>query len=112
VWDYAGVTGFREGRGDELAVHPTVKPIGLVEDAIKDCSRRADIVLDIFGGSGTTLIAAERCGRTARLLEIDPTYCDTILGRFRSRAGGEMRLLPQEQTYETVAATRGREGSI
>jgi hypothetical protein len=60
VWDYAGANTFRRGRAEDLALHPTVKPVTLVMDAIKDCSRRAGIVLDPFGGSGTTLIAAER----------------------------------------------------
>src|SRR3989441_12432476 len=59
VWDYPGVNSFRAGR-TELTLHPTVKPVALVADAIKDCSRRGDIVLDPFGGSGTTLIAAQK----------------------------------------------------
>jgi hypothetical protein len=67
VWDYPGVNTLRGGRLDELAMHPTVKPVALVADAIKDCSRRNEIVLDPFGGSGTTLIAAEKAGRQARL---------------------------------------------
>ena len=66
-------------------MHPTVKPVALVADAIKDCSRRGEIVLDPFGGSGTTLIAAEKTGRLARLIEFDPAYCDTILRRVRAR---------------------------
>lgn len=65
VWDYAGVNTFRSGRMDELQMHPTVKPVALVVDAIKDCSKQGDIVLDPFCGSGTLLIAAERTGRTA-----------------------------------------------
>ena len=63
-------------------MHPTVKPVKMVADAIKDCSRRGDVVLDPFGGSGTTLIAAEKTGRLARIIEYDPAYCDTILRRF------------------------------
>ena len=66
VWDYAGVNTLKRGRQDELAIHPTVKPVPLVADAIKDCSVRGDIVLDPFSGSGTTIIAAERTGRRAR----------------------------------------------
>ena len=65
VWHYAGVNSFRAGRMDELSVHPTVKPVALVADAMKDCTRRQDIVLDTFCGSGTTLLAAERVGRRA-----------------------------------------------
>ncbi|MBV6486910.1 MAG: hypothetical protein GHHEDOFH_00847 [Pseudorhodoplanes sp.] len=69
VWDYAGVNTFRKDRNDELALHPTVKPTALVADAIKDCSRRGSLILDPFGGSGTTLLAAERTGRRARLYD-------------------------------------------
>ena len=84
VWDYSGVNSFRTGRMEELALHPTVKPAALTADAIKDCSRRGDIVLDPFGGSGTTLIAAQKSGRRARLIEYDPAYCDVILRRFEA----------------------------
>jgi DNA modification methylase len=81
VWEYAGVNTFREGRLDDLELHPTVKPVGLVADAIKDCSRRGAIVFDPFGGSGTTMVAAQKSGRLARLIEYDPAYCDVILRR-------------------------------
>jgi hypothetical protein len=76
VWTYPGVNTFRRGRNDELRMHPTVKPVDLVADAIKDCSLRGAIVLDPFLGSGTSLIAAEKTGRKARGLEIDPRYVD------------------------------------
>lgn len=82
VWDYPGVSSIVRNRMEELAMHPTVKQTRLVADAIQDCSRRGDLVLDPFGGSGTTLIAAEKTGRSARLIEYDPAYCDTILRRF------------------------------
>jgi DNA modification methylase len=72
VWSYAGANSFSSDRLTDLAMHPTVKPVGLVADAILDCSRRGDLVLDSFGGSGTTLIACERTSRRARLIEIDP----------------------------------------
>jgi DNA modification methylase len=68
-------------------MHPTVKPVALVIDAIRDCSRRGDIVLDGFGGSGTTLIACEKTGRKARLIELDPTYCDQIVRRWQKLTG-------------------------
>jgi len=68
-------------------MHPTVKPVALVGDAIRDCSRRGDIVLDMFGGSGTTLIAADLAGRQARLIEYDPIYCDTIIARWQALTG-------------------------
>ena len=83
VWTYAGVNTFKADRLDELAMHPTVKPTALVADAIRDCSRRGDLVLDSFGGSGTTLIACELTHRKARLIEVDPIYCDQIVRRWQ-----------------------------
>lgn len=82
VWDYPGISSLSGERAEALAMHPTVKPSALVADAIRDCSKCGDIVLDGFAGSGTTLIAAEACGRSARLVEVDPLYCDVILRRF------------------------------
>ena len=82
VWSYAGANTFSNTRDDDLAMHPTVKPIELVKDAILDCSNRNDIVLDAFAGSGTTLLAAHQTGRIGYGIEIDPTYCDVILKRF------------------------------
>jgi DNA modification methylase len=87
VWTYAGVNAFGADRLDELAMHPTVKPVALVADAIRDCSRRGDIVLDSFGGSGTTLIACERTHRKGRLIELDPVYCDQIVRRWQKLTG-------------------------
>lgn len=89
VWEYPGVNSFGSGRMDELAMHPTVKPLAMVVDAIKDCSKRGSIVLDPFGGSGTTLIAAEKTGRLARLIELDPLYCDVIIRRWQGFSGKE-----------------------
>jgi 16S rRNA G966 N2-methylase RsmD len=69
-------------------MHPTCKPVELIADAIKDCSRRNDIVLDPFGGSGSTLIACQKTGRRARLIEIDALYCDLIVRRWQEYSGG------------------------
>ena len=82
VWEYRGVNTFRPGRMDELALHPTVKPVQMIADAIRDLSGRGDIVLDLFGGSGSTMIAAHKTGRRAFLAEIDPLYCDRIIRRW------------------------------
>lgn len=87
VWDYAGVNSFGANRDADLAMHPTVKPVALVGDAIRDCSKRGDLVLDMFAGSGTTLIAADLAGRRARLVEYDPLYCDTIIARWENLTG-------------------------
>lgn len=89
VWDYAGVNTFRRGRMEDLGAHPTVKPTALVADAIKDCSRRGEIVLDPFLGSGTTVLAAERTGRRARAIELDPLYVDVAIRRWQALTGGE-----------------------
>jgi DNA modification methylase len=106
VWDYAGVNTLRAGRSEDLAMHPTVKPVALVAEAIKDCSRRGEIVLDPFGGSGTTLIAAEKTGRLARLIEFDPAYCDTILRRFERVTGKQATLAVSGTNFEEVAQER------
>lgn len=87
VWDYRGVNAFGPTRDEDLAAHPTVKPARMVADAIKDVSKRNDIVLDAFGGSGTTLMAAELTGRRARLIEIEPRYVDLTVRRWQRATG-------------------------
>ena len=82
VWDYASVNSFAGSRREDLALHPMVKPTALVADAIQDVTRRGELVLDSFLGSGTTLIAAERTGRRFRGLDIDPAYVDVALERW------------------------------
>jgi DNA modification methylase len=89
VWDYASVNTFAGSRRDDLALHPTVKPTALVADAIQDVTRRGDLVLDIFLGSGTTLIAAQRVGRCFRGVDIDPAYVDVAIGRWATMTGRE-----------------------
>ncbi len=91
---------------EELASHPTVKPVALVADAIRDVSHRGLVVLDIFGGSGTTLIAAEKTGRCARLLEIDPLYCDVIVRRWQKLTGKNACLAETGKTFEEIEAFR------
>jgi DNA modification methylase len=105
IWPYAGVNGFGNGRSD-LELHPTVKPVALVEDAIRDCSRRKGIVLDPFCGSGTTLMAAERTGRCGFGIELDPLYCDVILRRLRSVCGLQAILEATGQSFEELTAQR------
>ena len=92
VWDYASVNSMAGSRREDLALHPTVKPTALVADAIQDVTRRGDLVLDIFLGSGTTLIAAERTGRRFRGIDIDPAYVDVALERWSAMTGQEPRL--------------------
>lgn len=92
VWDYASVNSFVGSRREDLAMHPTVKPTALVADAIQDVTRRGDLVLDTFLGSGTTLMAAERTGRRFRGLDIDPVYVDVAVARWTAMTGGMPRL--------------------
>lgn len=106
VWDYAGISSMGSNRAEELAMHPTVKPTAMVADAIRDCSKRGDIVLDGFGGSGTTLIAAEICGRSARLIEFDPHYCDVIIRRFERLTGKQAVLQESGVPFDDVAVDR------
>jgi DNA modification methylase len=89
VWSYPGANSFSRAtdEGHLLALHPTVKPVRLVADAILDCSTRGDVILDSFLGSGTTLIAAERVGRICHGIEIDPLYVDTAIRRWQSYTG-------------------------
>lgn len=102
VWEYPGVSSFGKDRVDAMAMHPTVTPVALVADAIKDCSKRRQIVLDPFGGSGTMLIAAEQTGRRARLLELAPLYCDTIIRRWQTLTGKPARRTSDGVQFATV----------
>jgi hypothetical protein len=92
VWDYASVNSLPGSRREDLALYPTVKPTALVADALQDVTRRGERVLDIFLGSGTTLIASERCGRRFGGLEIDPAYVDVAIDRWSTMTGGTPRL--------------------
>jgi DNA modification methylase len=89
VWHYRGMTSRSAMRDQDLQLHPTVKPVAMIVDAIKDVSARGGIVLDIFGGSGSTLIAAHKTGRRARICEISQEYCDIILQRWETYAKDE-----------------------
>jgi DNA modification methylase len=93
VWEYRGVNALKPGRVDELELHPAAKPVAMVADAIKDVSRRGGIVLDLFGGSGSTLMAAHKTGRRARVCELDPVSCDRILRRWEIFANDEAELI-------------------
>jgi DNA modification methylase len=87
VWDYPSVNSMAGSRREDLALHPTVKPVALVADAIQDVTRRGDLVFDMFLGSGTTLIAAERTGRKFRGCDIDPAYVDVAVVRWCQLTG-------------------------
>ena len=109
VWAYAGMNSFGAERDEALSMHPTVKPVRLVEDAIFDCSKRDGLVLDAFVGSGTTLIAAERTGRRGFGLECEPRYVDLTLQRFRTFTGIEPLHVKTGLTLAELARTRDRQ---
>ncbi len=112
VWDYAGVSSLGPDRDAQLAMHPTVKPVAMIADAIRDCSKRNGLVLDAFSGSGTVIIAAEETGRRARAIEIDPHYADVSVRRWEAMTG--MPAVLEEgglrSTWRTGAATDEPEG--
>lgn len=110
VWRYAGANTFRPGRMDDLRAHPTVKPVMLVADAIKDCTRRGDIVLDTFSGSGTTLLAAERVGRRAHAMEIDPLYVDVAVRRWQAFTGKDAVHIQTGRTFDETLLDRSPDG--
>ena len=89
-------------------LHPTMKPVALVERAIRNSSKSRDIVLDPFGGSGTTMIAAQRTGRRARLIELDPGYVDVVVQRWQSLDAGDPILAETGESWAVVAAQRER----
>jgi hypothetical protein len=106
VWSYAGVNTLK-GKGYELlALHPTVKPVSLIADAIRDCSHRNGIILDPFAGSGTVLIAAERTGRHARAIELEAKYVDVAVARWQRVTGKQAVLAATGQTWEEVQGER------
>ena len=103
VWRYAGVNSFRAGRMDELKMHPTVKPVAMIADALRDCSRRGSIVLDAFAGSGTTIMAAEQLGRRAFCFEIDPHYADVAIRRWQAFTRRDAVAESTGQTFDLLA---------
>ena len=103
VWDYAGVNSLKAERAEELAMHPTVKPVAMVADAIRDCSRKGGIILDAFSGSGTTIIAADQTGRNARAIELDPRYVDVAIRRWQQLTGSKALLSDCGSSFDTVA---------
>jgi DNA modification methylase len=106
VWHYAGANTFRAGRISDLRAHPTVKPVAMVADAMKDCTRRKEIVLDTFCGSGTSILAAERVGRRGYGLEIDPGYVDVAARRWQAFSGSDALHVASGLTFEEIGLQR------
>jgi DNA modification methylase len=111
VWNYQGANslGQKTEEGNLLALHPTVKPVAMVADAILDCSARGDFVLDPFLGSGTTLIAAERVGRRCYGIELDPRYVDTIIRRWGAFSGSDAQHGMSGQSFTERQMQRGEQ---
>jgi len=102
VWDYTGA----QARRDELKLHPTVKPVAMIADALMDVTARGEWVLDPFAGSGSTLLAAERTGRNAACIELDPKYVDVIIRRFEDVTGQKAIHALWDEPFEIVAKSR------
>jgi DNA modification methylase len=106
VWDYPSANSMMNRDGGMLTKHPTPKPVAMVADAIRDCSNQRDIVLDPFGGGGSTLMAAERTGRIARIMEIEPRYVDVMIRRWAQKTGNQVTLAASGMPFLAVAAAR------
>jgi DNA modification methylase len=104
LWSYRGMTGFSKDRKDLLKVHPTVKPQIMVADAIRDVSKRGDVVFDPFSGSGTTLMAAHETGRVCCTIELDPLYVDAAILRWQAATGIDAVLAATGETFDEIAA--------
>ena len=109
VWEYPSTRAVsrRNEEGNLLALHPTVKPIAMVADALLDCSARGEIVLDCFLGSGTTLIAAERVGRVCYGIEIDPLYVDVAIHRWQKHSGDFAIHAGTKKRFDEIAVALG-----
>jgi len=106
VWTYPRVNTFKTGGLDDLSAHPTIKPVAMIADAMRDCSRRNDIVLDPFIGSGTTILAAEKVGRRGYGLELDRLYVDVAVRRWETFTGRDAILQETGETFSEVTAKR------
>ena len=112
VWHYPSLNNFgRKGEeGNLAALHPTVKPVALIADAILDCSARGDLVLDPFLGSGSTLLAAERVGRICRGIELDPLYVDAAIRRWQHFTGGSAIHATTGNRFDNLVLDEGGHG--
>ena len=109
IWRYAGVNTLSKSgsEGNLLALHPTVKPVAMIADAILDCSARGDIVLDNFSGVGSTILAAEKVGRVCYAIEIDPVYVDTAVQRWEKHTGERAVCAATGEHFEQAEVTLG-----
>ena len=108
VWQCPGANTFRKGRLEDLADHPTIKPVRLYAEILKDCTRPQNIALDCFGGSGTLLLAAEQVGRRARVMELDPKYADVCIRRWQKYTGRDAVHIDANMTFDELREIRSR----
>ena len=110
VWTYPGSNTFRPGRMEDLTAHPTVKPLQMIAEAVKDCTQLGDVVLDTFVGSGTTLLASEKVGRRALVMDCNPQYADIAVRRWQAMTGRDAVHLETGLTFDQLSEARAREG--
>jgi DNA modification methylase len=108
VWTYPGVNAFEARKGGDLSLHPTVKPVAMIAEAIKDASKRGEIVLDPFLGSGTTVLAAEKVGRQCYGVEYEPRYVDVTIRRWQQATGKDAVLLHRQSGSGDECSETGR----
>jgi DNA modification methylase len=111
LWTYAGINTFGKGRLEHLSMHPTVKPVRLIADAMRDCTTKGDIVLDTFAGSGSTIMAGEKVGRRVRAMELELRYVDVAVRRWEAHTKSEAVLDGDGRTFAEVRAARLASGS-
>ena len=111
VWTHPGVNTFKTGPNDDLSIHPTVKPVALIAEAIKDASQRHDIVFDPFAGSGTILLAAEKVGRRAYAIEFEPRFVDCAIRRWQRATGKDATLVASGSARKSGATDRAGESA-
>jgi hypothetical protein len=103
VWNYPGMSSFGRGRDELLGMHPTVKPVSMIADALRDVTKRGDVVLDTFGGSGSVLMAAQETGRICCCVELDPLYVDVAVRRWQNVTGREAVRLETGEGFNSIA---------
>ena len=112
MWDYVSQNALNNTSKSKLALHPTVKPVAMIADAICDCSNRGGVILDPFGGAGTTLIAAERTGRRARVIELEAAFVDISIERWQRLTGGTARRAETDQPFDRGGNSSDPTGSV
>jgi hypothetical protein len=103
VWNYPGMSSFGRGRDELRGMHPTTKPVSMIADALRDVTKRGEVVLDTFAGSGSVLMAAQETGRICRCVELDPLYVDVAVRRWQNATGREAVRLETGESFNSLA---------